>query len=124
MADIAAIRNELRADIVAATGVMTNFDQMLIAGKQQDVKVIGTDEDYAAVRNIVISNGRFLDPSDVAQRQKVALLTDQLAERMYGSRAPPSTRSFDSTACNSPSSARSMRRWKPSANPKWSATPS
>jgi putative ABC transport system permease protein len=87
MADIAAIRNELRADIVAATGVMTNFDQMLIAGKPQDVKVIGTDEDYAAVRNIVTSNGRFFDRSDVAQRQKVALLTDQLAARMYGSGA-------------------------------------
>jgi len=86
MADIAAIRNELRADIVAATGVMTNFDQMLIAGKAQDVKVIGTDEDYAAVRNIVISSGRFLDPGDVSQRQKVALLTDLLAERMFGTR--------------------------------------
>jgi putative ABC transport system permease protein len=87
MADIAAIRNELRGDIVAATGVMTNFDQMLIAGKPQDVKVIGTDEDYAAVRNIVTGNGRFFDQSDVAQRQKVALLTDQLADRMYGSGA-------------------------------------
>ncbi len=87
VADIAAIRNELRGDIVAATGVMTNFDQMLIAGKAQDVKVIGTDEDYAAVRNIVTSNGRFFDQSDLAQRQKVALLTDQLADRMYGSGA-------------------------------------
>jgi putative ABC transport system permease protein len=87
LADITAIRNELHGDIVAATGVMTNFDQMLIAGKAQDVKVIGTDEDYAEVRSIVISNGRFLDQSDVAQRQKVALLTDQLADRMYGSRA-------------------------------------
>jgi putative ABC transport system permease protein len=87
VADIAAIRNELRGDIVAATGVMTNFDQMLIAGKPQDVKVIGTDEDYAAVRNIVTPNGRFFDQSDVAQRQKVALLTDQLAGRMYGSSA-------------------------------------
>jgi putative ABC transport system permease protein len=87
MADIAAIRDELRGDIVAATGVMTNFDQMLIAGKPQDVKVIGTDEDYAAVRNIVTGNGRFFDQSDVAQRQKVALLTDQLADRMYGSGA-------------------------------------
>jgi putative ABC transport system permease protein len=85
MADIAAIRNELRGDIVAATGVMTNFDQMLIAGKAQDVKVIGADEDYAAVRNIITSNGRFFDQSDVEQRQKVALLTDQLANRMYGS---------------------------------------
>jgi putative ABC transport system permease protein len=87
VADIAAIRTELRADIVAATGVMTNVDQMLIAGKAQDVKVIGTDEDYAAVRNIVTSNGRFFDQSDVTQRQKVALLTDQLAVRMYGSGA-------------------------------------
>ncbi len=87
LADISAVRNELRADIVAATGVMTNFDQVLIAGKSQDVKVIGTDEDYAAVRNIVISNGRFLDSTDVSQRQKVALLTDVLADRMFGSRA-------------------------------------
>jgi putative ABC transport system permease protein len=87
VADISAIRNELHGDIVAATGVMTNFDQMLIAGKAQDVKVIGTDEDYAEVRNIITSNGRFLDSSDLSQRQKVALLTDQLADRMYGSRA-------------------------------------
>ena len=87
MSDITAVRNELRGDIVAATGVMTNFDQVLVAGKTQDVKVIGTDEDYAAVRNIVISSGRFLDPSDVSQRQKVALLTDSLAEKMFGSRS-------------------------------------
>jgi len=87
LADITAIRNELHGDIVAATGVMTNFDQMLIAGKAQDVKVIGTDEDYAEVRNIITSNGRFLDQSDLSQRQKVAMLTDQLADRMYGSRA-------------------------------------
>ncbi|HEX3879794.1 MAG TPA: ABC transporter permease [Bryobacteraceae bacterium] len=87
MADIAAIRNELRADIVAATGVMTNFDQIPILGKIQDVKVIGADEDYAPVRKIVISSGRFLDSSDVAQRQKVVLLTDALAERMFGTRA-------------------------------------
>ena len=87
MADLDAIRNDLRADIVAATGVLTNFDQMLIGGKPQDVKVIGTDEYYAAVRNIVVSNGRFMDGDDLSQRQKVALLTENLAQRMFGSRA-------------------------------------
>src|SRR5579884_724669 len=46
MADIQAVREELRGEIVAATGVMTNFDQIPVAGKIQDVKVIGTDEDY------------------------------------------------------------------------------
>ena len=87
MADVEAIRRELTSDIIAATGVMSNFDRMLIDGKEQDVKVIGTDQEYQPVRNIVISSGRFLDVNDVGLRAKVALLTDQLAKRMYGSTA-------------------------------------
>lgn len=86
IADVDGIRQNLQSDIVAATAVMSGWDQLLIGGKQQDVKVNGTDEDYAAVRNIVISSGRFLDHNDVAMREKVVLLTDHLAERMYGSR--------------------------------------
>ena len=86
-ADVEEIRQDLGAEIVAATGVMSNFDRIPIGGKQQDVKVIGTDQEYQPVRNIVISSGRFLDESDVTLRAKVALLTDKLAERMYSSRA-------------------------------------
>jgi len=84
--DVAAIRQELGPDIVSATGIMTNFDRMLINGKERDVKVIGTDEAYQPVRNIVSSSGRFLDSSDVALRSRVALLTDKLAARLYGTR--------------------------------------
>ena len=87
MTDVQAIRQELTSDIVAATGVMSNFDRILIGGKEQDVKVIGTDRDYQPVRNIVISSGRFLDEGDVTLRTKAALLTDQLAMRMFGGRA-------------------------------------
>jgi putative ABC transport system permease protein len=87
MADVDALRQELGGDIVAATGVMANFDQVLIGGKPQDVKVIGTDQEYQPVRNIVITAGRFLDRTDVARREKVALLTDKLAERLYGGTA-------------------------------------
>jgi putative ABC transport system permease protein len=87
LADVAAIRSELSADITAATAVMSNYDQILIAGKLQDIKINGTDEYYSAVRNLVIGTGRFLDAGDIARREKVALLTDHLAERMYGSSA-------------------------------------
>ncbi len=87
MSDVQAIRQELTSDIVAATGVMSNFDRILIGGKEQDVKVIGTDQDYQPVRNIVISSGRFLDEGDLTLRTKAALLTDQLATRMFGGRA-------------------------------------
>src|SRR5690349_10543655 len=86
MSDVEAVRRETGADVVAATGVMSNFDRILIGGKEQDVKVLGTDEQYQPVRNIVVSTGRFLDPADVGLRNKVALLTDKLAERMYDSR--------------------------------------
>ena len=85
MADVEAIRQSLGADIIAATGVMSNFDRILIGGKEQDVKVIGTDHAYQAVRNIVISSGRFLDQGDMTLRNKVVLLTDNLAKRLYGS---------------------------------------
>ena len=87
IADVEALRQNLGSEIVAATGVISNFDRILISGKEQDVKVIGTDQDYQPVRNIVISSGRFLDDSDLSLREKVALLTDQLAVRMYGSQA-------------------------------------
>src|ERR1035438_537694 len=86
MADVEAMRQELRSDIVAATGVMSNAAQIQIDGRTQDVKVNGSDQDYQAVRNIVIGSGRFLDLGDVTHREKVALLTDHLAERLYGSR--------------------------------------
>src|SRR5947209_2698522 len=86
MSDVEAIRRDLGADIVAATGVMSNSDRLLIGGKEHDIKVIGADEDYQPVRNIIVSSGRFLDEADVRLRDKVALLTDKLAERMYGSR--------------------------------------
>ena len=84
MADVEAIRRQLQPEIVAATGVMSNFDRILIGGKLQDVKIIGTDQYYQAVRNIVIGTGRFLDEGDLQMRNKVALLTEKLAERMYG----------------------------------------
>src|SRR5687768_5597978 len=85
MADVEAVREQLRGRIVAATGIITNYDRVLIEGREEDVAVIGSDEHYALVRNLVLLAGRFLDPSDIALRQKVALLTERLAQRLYGS---------------------------------------
>ena len=85
MADVQAVREQLGGKIVAATGVLTNYDRMLIAGREEDVKVIGSDEHYHVVRNLTKLSGRFLDASDITLRQKVALLTERLARRLYGS---------------------------------------
>jgi putative ABC transport system permease protein len=83
--DVQAVRDQLASRIVAATGIESNYDQMFIDGKEERLLVIGSDEYYKPVRNLVVLAGRFLDTGDVNLRQKVALLTDKLAKRLYGS---------------------------------------
>jgi putative ABC transport system permease protein len=85
MADIAAIREQLGDRILAATGVMNMTDRMRIAGREEDVAIIGSDDAYPLVRNFVLLAGRFMDANEVAMRQKVAMLTAKMAERMFGS---------------------------------------
>ena len=85
MADVDAIRQQLGSRIVAASGIMTNYDRIMINGKEQDISVIGSDEFYPVVRNLGLVAGRFMDVSDTALRQHVAMLTPKLANRIYGS---------------------------------------
>ena len=84
IADLDAVRQQLGPRIVAATGVMNNFDRMVIQGREEDVSIIGADEYYPAVRNLGLLAGRFLDAEDVSHRQHVALLTENLAKRLFG----------------------------------------
>ena len=85
IADIQAAREQLAGRIVAATGIESNIDSMFIGGREERLLVIGSDEYYKPVRNLVVLAGRFLDTGDVSLRQKVALLTEKLAKRLYGS---------------------------------------
>jgi putative ABC transport system permease protein len=85
MADVEAVRRQLGPRIVAATGVMTNYGQLLINNKEQDVSVIGSDEHYPEVRNMALLSGHFIDENDVRTRQHVVMLTEKLATRLYAS---------------------------------------
>jgi putative ABC transport system permease protein len=85
LADIEAVRRQLDDRIVAATGVMQTYTGIVVNGKERDIQVNGADDQYPKVRNLVILSGRFLDSSDVALRQKVALVTGKLARRLFGS---------------------------------------
>lgn len=85
LADLEAVRKELGSRIVAATGVMVNYDRIRVAGREEDIAVVGSDDQYPNVRNLALLSGRFVDSSDVALRSKVAMLTERLARRLYGS---------------------------------------
>ena len=84
-ADVEAVRRELGPQIVAATGIMTTYDSIVIDGREEDLRVIGSDDAYPAVRNLVVVSGRFLTADEVATRAKVVMLTERLARRLYGS---------------------------------------
>jgi putative ABC transport system permease protein len=84
MSDVEAVRRELDGQITSATGVETTYDNLVIDGHEENVTVIGSDQYYRRIRNLVILAGRPLDASDVALSQKVALVTQRLAQRLFG----------------------------------------
>jgi putative ABC transport system permease protein len=83
--DVQALRNTLGNSIVAATAVMPGNDNVVVNGSVRQVTVNGVDADYRQVRNLVILAGRSFDQSDITLREHVAMLTDKLATRMFGS---------------------------------------
>ncbi|MBV8846534.1 MAG: ABC transporter permease [Bryobacterales bacterium] len=84
LADAEAVRNQLGSRIIAVTAVMNSFDRMRIEGREEDVSIVGVDEYYPVVRNLALLAGRFLDAGDVERRNRVALLTERLAKRLFG----------------------------------------
>jgi len=85
--DLNALREILGQRIVAATGVMQYHSEIVVNGKIRDVTVDGIDADYAKVRNILRLQGRLFDDSDIVLHERVALINDLLAVRMFGNQA-------------------------------------
>jgi len=88
LSDVEAVRSRLAERVVAASAVLNSTDTVIVDGRPLDVRIIGTDEYYPQVRSLQLLAGRLLDPSDVALRQKVAMLDDKLARTLFGGPAP------------------------------------
>jgi len=85
IADVQALRDRLGNSIIAATAVMNGHDQIVIDGKVHEMTLDGIDEYYPRVRNLQLLKGRFIDASDIALRERVCMLIDKFAVRLYGS---------------------------------------
>ena len=85
LADVQAVRNALGSEIVAATAVLPSNDRIVVNGRERDVTIIGTDDQYSKVRKLVILAGRAFDQGDVTLREHVAMVTEKLAQRLYSS---------------------------------------
>jgi putative ABC transport system permease protein len=72
--------------IVAASPVVPLGDRIPIGnGKERDIQILGVYPDYLTVRNLIVLSGRFFDAEDEQAHNKVAVITQQMADEIYGS---------------------------------------
>src|SRR5271165_3062128 len=82
--DVQAVREQVSSVVAASPTVALNDRISVGAGKQRDILVLGVDPDYLRVRNLKVLAGRFFDAEDSLGRNKVGVITDKLAQRLYG----------------------------------------
>jgi putative ABC transport system permease protein len=83
--DLRAVQEQVPG-IIHASPVVPLDDRVPIGnGKERDVRVLGVYPEYRSVRNLVILSGRFFDDQDSQARNKVGVITKQLAEELFGS---------------------------------------
>ncbi|MGC1647657.1 MAG: ABC transporter permease [Candidatus Sulfotelmatobacter sp.] len=83
--DVQAVREQV-PNVVAASPTVALEDHISVGGgKQSDILVLGVDPAYLQVRNLKVLAGRFFDSEDSAGRNKVSVITEKLAQKLYGS---------------------------------------
>ena len=82
--DLSAIRQQV-PNIAFSSPIIELHEKITIPGGQvRDVLVLGVSAEYFWVRNLETLTGRFLEDNDIQTRGKVAVITQSLANTMYG----------------------------------------
>lgn len=83
--DMKAVEQQVPG-IQAASPMLELHDRIGIGGgKERDILVLGVSPQYETVRNLQVLAGRFFDNDDAMGRAKVAVVTQQFAQTVYGS---------------------------------------
>ena len=79
--------NAVKATIPGVTEVAGTRElpmTVVVGGRERPVNLIGVTEGYQAIRRLIILRGRYFDASDMETRNKVCLITKQVADRVFG----------------------------------------
>src|SRR5271154_3271856 len=83
--DVEAVRSQVPG-VVAASPVVTLSERVPFGdGKEREVQILGVYPEYLQVRNLVVISGRFFDAEDSQAHNKVGLITEKMAQEVYGS---------------------------------------
>ncbi len=80
--DLEAIDQQVR-NLAATSAVTIGYDRLVIGHQERDLTIIGATPGFRIVRNLKILEGRFLDATDLNARNKVAMLTENLAHKLF-----------------------------------------
>ncbi|HEY8672083.1 MAG TPA: ABC transporter permease [Terriglobales bacterium] len=83
--DMTAAREQIPGIVAASPVALLNERVPVGDGKERDIQILGTYPEYATVRNLVVVSGRFFDQEDEQGHNKVGLVTEKMAEEVYGS---------------------------------------
>jgi len=83
--DLRAVQEQVPSVTFASPIVALNERIAAGSGKEKDIAVMGAAPEYARVRNLYVLAGRFFDNEDAQARNKVGVLTQKMAEELYGS---------------------------------------
>jgi putative ABC transport system permease protein len=87
LADMAAIQNTIPG-IVEVAGTRNVDATVVVDGVEHPVTLVGVTQGYQNIRHLVIVNGRYFDPDDMEKHNKVCLVTQELAKRVFGNENP------------------------------------
>src|SRR5579862_9609621 len=82
LSDLDAVRNGVPGVIRAAA--THDLQMSVVAGAvERPVTLVAVTPDFQAIRNLLVTRGRYFDDDDTKSRSKVCLLTEELAQIVY-----------------------------------------
>ena len=81
--DMEAIRSSV-PQVVQVAGVRELPMSIVARGVERPVNLVGVTQGYQEIRRLLILRGRYFDSTDMETRDKVCLITKQLATRLFG----------------------------------------
>ena len=83
--DMLAAQQQVSGIAAASPVVPLNERVPVGSGKERDLQILGVYPEYLQVRNLVVLSGRFFDKQDSQAHNKVGVVTQKLAQQLYGS---------------------------------------
>src|ERR1041385_1523087 len=82
LADLEAVRDGIPG-VIRAAGTHDIQMSVVAGGVERPVTLVAVTPEFQAIRNLLVTRGRYFDDDDVKSRSKVCLLTEELAQVVF-----------------------------------------